>query len=91
MSRRLVLSYRMFWVGLAVMLAAGILSATVWTSDARVMPLLTLIGASTALSGRLWHHRLRRALRAFHDPLDLGGYPLDLLRRASFTSGGRFA
>ena len=85
MQRRIALSHHLFYFGLALMLGNEILSATVLAGTGSALPVLTLAGAVIALAARLWHHRLRRAARPDHTIVDLGGYPLDLLRHPRFT------
>jgi len=89
MQERLVLSQQGFYLGLSVMLAAGILSASSWPGGGYGTPILTLLGAGMALAARLWHRRLGRAARRHSSSLDLGGYPLDLLRDPRFISRRR--
>ena len=86
MQQRLTLSHQMFCAGLLIMLAAGILSTTVWTAGGYVMPIFMLGGATLALGARLWRYHLRRHLGRESFIPDLGGYPLDLLRHPRFSA-----
>lgn len=86
MHTRLTLSHGVFYLGLLLMLGTGIMSAAVWPGGGYGISALTLAGAGIALGARLWHRRLHRAARQDRTLVDLGGYPIDLLRDPRFTS-----
>ena len=90
-QQRLTLSQRMFHIGLLLMLITGILSTTIPAQDNLLVPGLILTGALMALAARIWRHYIHRAARQQDNMIDLGGYPLELLRDPRFSSHRRTA
>ena len=89
MQQRIALSSQVFYAALCFMLGTAVASATIWSAAPRTVAGLTLIGAITALGARLRYHRLRRAARHADTLVDLGGYPMHLLRDPRFTARRR--
>lgn len=85
-QHQLVMCQRLFIAGIGVMLVSATLSATVFAGRGYAMPAVTLIGAVIALTGRIGRYRLLRLARSGDRLVDLGGYPLDMLRDPRFTS-----
>ena len=63
MQQRLTLSRQVFYFGLALMLGASVLSASVCPSGGIGVTLTVLTGAGMALAGRFCHKRLLRSAR----------------------------
>ncbi len=89
MQQRVALSNQVFFLGLGVMLATGILSARFFSGSHAAVTGLMLAGAVIALAARLWYHHLRRTARRIDGFSDLGGYPSHLLRDQRFISRRR--
>jgi len=85
-QQRLTLSRQIFYCGLALMLGAGVLSATVVTGDGAIVMLVVLTGAGLALIGRLWHQWLLRSARRMGRSLGPICSPLDVPGESGFTS-----
>jgi len=89
MERRLAISIRAFYVGLAMMLAAGIGSAAL-DNVFRMLPVgLMLAGALLAVIARLWGRRLRRRAWRLDACDEIGGYPMHVLRDPRFMNRRR--
>ncbi|MBP7937870.1 MAG: hypothetical protein KA354_24790 [Phycisphaerae bacterium] len=63
MQERLSQSQQIFYIGLALMLGTGVLSATLWPAAGIGTIIGVAAGAALALAGRLWH---RQVLRSAH-------------------------
>jgi protein-S-isoprenylcysteine O-methyltransferase Ste14 len=67
MNRRYTTSRRLFYLGLVIVLLAGILSGGFGPQLGSTWPVIMLIGAVLALGGRLWLFYLRS--RTHEEPL----------------------
>ena len=85
MPQQTVLSQLLFHLALLIVLGNEVLAATVLVGENPARHLLTLVGALVALLARLRYNRLRRGSRPGDTLVDLGGYPLALLRDPRFT------
>jgi len=85
-ARRVTLSQQVFYLGLSVMLLAGIAMAAPKPQVRDAALMLTGAGALLALAGRLWQWAIRRRCRSCPDIPELGGYPLDMIRDPGFLA-----
>lgn len=65
MQERLSLSRHFFYLGLVLMLGAGVLVATFWPAAGGGTIIGVTVGAVFAVAGRLWHRRVLRSAHLF--------------------------